>query len=62
MEPLFVAVNLTPSSTPEIGSDASVTLGGATSGQMAQGHAPPASNDLLVVNACVYDPSMVWPF
>ena len=61
MEPLLVAVNLTPSSIPELWSATSVTLDGATSGQMAQGHLPAASNALLVVNVYVYDDVIVWP-
>ena len=61
MEPLLVAVNLTPSSIPELWSVTSVTPDGATSGQMAHGHLPPASNALLVMNVYVYDDIIVWP-
>ncbi len=50
MEPSFVAVNLDPQFDPRLWSVTSATLDGTTSGQMAQGHLPPESNALLVVN------------
>src|SRR5260370_12781535 len=60
MEPSCEAVNLTPSCTglPSVASD---TPDGARSGQMAQGHLPPESNALLVMNVYVYGASIVWP-
>src|SRR4051794_32749917 len=54
MVPLLVAVNLTPSSIPELWSVTSVTLDGATSGQIAHGHLPATSNALLVMYVYVY--------
>src|SRR5258708_30461313 len=60
MEPYCEAVNLTASCTglPSVASD---TPDGARSGQMAQGHLPPESNALLVMNVYVYGASIVWP-
>src|SRR5258707_15462776 len=60
MEPSCEAVNLTPSCTglPSVASD---TPDGARSGQMAQGHLPPESNALLVMNVYVYGASILWP-